>query len=144
MCAVDLVAAFVDRVWNAGDVSNLTGQIANAYTVHHDPGDPWEGQTLTRLDFAERVRQSRAPVPDQEFKIVDAFRTESKVAIFWTWRGTHLGEIAGFEPTGRTLRMSGATSYFVHDRLIAGHWQIADRLSIYRQLQMNSVDNFID
>jgi len=57
------------------------------------------------------------------------------VAVSWLWHGTHLGEIAGFPPTGKPIRMSGITIYYFdeHDRL-TGHWQIVDRLGVFQQL----------
>ena len=37
---------------------------------------------------------------------------------------------------GKPITMSGATLYYFDDRgRITGHWQVADRLSIYQQLQ---------
>lgn len=129
---------FIERVWNAGDVSVLAAYLADSYTIHHDPGDPWEKQTLSMEGFAERVRVSRAPVPDQEFEIQTMFSKESEVCITWRWRGTHLGEISGFAPTGQKISMSGATVYYFDNGKIAGHWQIADRFGVYQQLVRNA------
>ncbi|PQA88646.1 ester cyclase [Hyphococcus luteus] len=125
---------FIETVWNRGDLSNLGDFVGESYEIRHDPGDPWDGKTLTREGFAERVRVSRAPCPDQAFASVDMFDGGDRIAMTWTWRATHLGEIAGFAPTGKTIKMSGATVYFFKDGKICGHWQIADRLSVFRQL----------
>ena len=63
---------FMDLVWNTGDVSLVPTFVAEQYTVHSDPGDPWEGQTLSREGFAERMQISRAPFPDLRFEVTDA------------------------------------------------------------------------
>lgn len=129
------VERFIRRVWNEGDADAAAEFLAPAYTIHHDPGDPWEGMTLDIPGFQERVRRSRMPVPDQRFELLDRFEGPDRVMVTWLWKGTHLGEIAGFPASGKTLAMSGATVYLFDGELIAGHWQIADRLGIYRQLQ---------
>lgn len=54
------VAAFLDIVWTRGDVSEVERFLAPRYTIRSDPGDPWDGRTLTREEFAERLTISRA------------------------------------------------------------------------------------
>jgi steroid delta-isomerase-like uncharacterized protein len=127
---------FIQHVWNEGEVDTVGNYVADSYTIHHDPGDPWEGKTLDLRSFKDRVWQSRAPFPDQKFDIQGLFADGAGVAMTWLWRGTHLGEIAGFPATGRTIRMSGATIYmFDGQHRLTGHWQISDRLSVFQQLQ---------
>lgn len=130
------LAAFIDRVWSAGEVEAAAAFLADSYTILHDPGDPWEGQTLTLDGFMDRVRRSRAPFPDQRFEVQEWFENAGGVAVTWLWSATHLGDFPGFPATGRRLTMSGATAYrFDAGDRITGHWQITDRLGIYRQLQ---------
>lgn len=130
------LAAFIDTVWNEGDAAALAQFLAPGYAIRHDPGDPWEGQVLDHAGFAERLALSRAPFPDQRFEILGMFEDGTEIAMTWNWSATHLGEMAGFPPTGRTIRMSGATVYsFDSENRLTGHWQVADRLSVFRQLQ---------
>ena len=123
-----------DEVWNAGDCSGLEEILAPAYEIRHDPGDPWHGKTLDRAGFAERARVSRAPFPDQRFEIVEALADGDRVAVSWTWVGTHLGDLPGFPASGKTIRMSGLTIYFFADGKVCGHWQVVDRLAVMQQL----------
>ena len=131
---------FIDTVWNQGNTETLDQFIQPQYTIHHDPNDPWDGMTLDRAGFQSRVEQSRAPIPDQTFDIQPAFENEDSVCVTWLWQGTHKGSIAGFEPTGEKIKMSGATVYYFQDELISGHWQVADRLAVFQQLQSNQSD----
>jgi len=134
------IEEFIDVVWNQGNTLGLDQFISPLYTIHHDPNDPWDGKTLDRADFRNRVDQSRAPVPDQIFDIKSAFEDSHSVCITWLWEGTHKGPIAGFPATGKKITMSGATVYNFQNALICGHWQVADRLSIFQQLQHNTSD----
>ncbi len=129
-----LLRGFLDQVWSNGDLSAVTQQIAEQYTIHHDPSDPWNGLTLDRDGFCNRVRTSRAAVPDQVFEIHDMVEEADRIAVAWHWSGTHLGDLPDFPRSGASLQMSGLTLYSFNDGLISGHWQIADRLSIYQQL----------
>ena len=52
---------FIDEVWSAGNVEAADAYLAPRYTLHHDPGDAWDGQTLDLDGYKERVRISRAP-----------------------------------------------------------------------------------
>jgi steroid delta-isomerase-like uncharacterized protein len=134
----DILKEFIRRVWNEGDADAASDFIAPYYTIYHDPGDPWEGVTLDLEGFKDRVRKSRTPVPDQHFDLQEVFENETSVAITWLWQGTHMGPIADFPASGQQLRMSGATVYYFDGDRITGHWQIADRLTMFRQLHQIS------
>ena len=134
-----ILATFIDRVWNRGQSASVAQYLAETYTIHHDPGDPWEGRTLDQAGFVERLETSRLPFPDQRFRIIHSSESDETVAIAWTWTGTHSAPIAGFSATGRVISMSGASVYGFDalDRL-TGHWQVSDRLSVFQQLQANA------
>ena len=84
-----LLADFIEKVWSQGRIEACDTFIGQTYTVRHDPRDQWEGQTLNREGFKERVRLSRAPCPDQRFDIVSMLEDGDAVAIAWTWSATH-------------------------------------------------------
>jgi steroid delta-isomerase-like uncharacterized protein len=131
-----LLGNFLREVWSEGDVERCGAYLADTYTLHNDPGDPWHGQALDLAAFKARVRQSRAPFPDQRFDLLEMLSDSSKVMVTWNWTGTHRGDLPHFPATGKVMAMSGATVYYFDgaDR-ITGHWQISDRLGIYQQLQ---------
>ncbi len=133
-----ILLAFIEEVWNEGNIDSADKYLTPTYTIHHDPGDPWDGKVLNLAEFKERVRQSRAPFPDQKFDIQELLSDERAVVITWLWTGTHLGDFPGFPATGKPIRMSGATVYYFDRDRITGHWQITDRLGVYQQLRETS------
>jgi predicted ester cyclase len=138
MSRKERLAAFIEEVWSRGRIQACDDFIGETYTVRHDPGDPWDGQTLSRDGFKERVRISRGSLPDQRFALISMLEEGNAIAIAWTWAATHTGEVAGFAPTGARLTMSGLTIYdFDAEDRIRGHWQAVDRLGVYRQLAGN-------
>lgn len=125
---------FMTQVWNQGDLAATDVWLADAYTIHSDPGDPWEGQTLDREGFRTRVAVSRASFPDLAFEIHDTVADGDKVAISWTLRGTNTGPLGGQPATGRRVETRGMTVYHFEDGRIAGHTQVVDRVAIAQQL----------
>ncbi len=133
--AKEMLADYLHVVWNDGDVEACDRFLMPTYTIHHDPGDPWDGQTLTREAFKERIRVSRAPFPDQRFTIVAMLEDGIQVAVSWTWTGTFLADTPGFKATGKPVKTSGITIYSMSGDRITGHWQVTDRLGVFQQLR---------
>ncbi len=131
----DILTRFLWEVWNKGNIDAADQFLAPKYTIHHDPGDPWHQQELDLAGFKERVRQSRAPFPDQYFELQELFAEGDAVIATWLWSGTHQGDLPGFPASGRRISMSGATVYYFEGDRICGHWQISDRLGVLQQLR---------
>ncbi len=130
------LTAFLSDVWSQGRLDTIPRYVGDRYQIHHDPGDPWEGHILDPDGFRDRVATSRAAAPDQVFTPVSMLRDGPRIAVSWTWRGTHLGDLPGFPASGQEIAMSGLTIYdFDGWDMLAGHWQIADRLGVALQLQ---------
>lgn len=130
----ELLARFIEQVWNKENLDAVDEYLAPLYTIHHDPGYPWDGQTLDVARFKARLKQSRAIARDQVFKIEDVIGESNKVVAAWTWTGTHLGDLPGIPASGKSITMSGLTAYYFDRARLTGHWQVADRLGIYQQL----------
>lgn len=136
MARKDRLAAFIRQIWSEGRVDAVDTFLAETYVVEHDPGDPWDGRRLTRQGFKDRLTESRAAAPDQVFTPVSMIEEGDRIAVAWTWTGTHAGDLSGLPATGRTIVMSGLTVYrFDGDDRLVGHWQVADRLGVWRQIQ---------
>jgi steroid delta-isomerase-like uncharacterized protein len=130
----EILRQFIQDIWNDGNIEAANKYVAPRYVIHHDPGDPWEGKTLDLAGYKERVRLSRAPFPDQRFDLQELFAQRDSVVVTWLWAATHLGDFPGFPASGKQIKMSGATVYYFDGPLVTGHWQITDRLGVYRQL----------
>jgi len=129
-----MLAEFMTLVWDRGDAAAVDRFLADAYVIHSDPGDPWEGATLSREQFKERLRTSRAPFPELCFEITETVTEGDRVAIAWRMLGTHTEPMGPLPPTGRRISVQGMTVYYCRDGRITGHRQVVDRLAVARQL----------
>jgi steroid delta-isomerase-like uncharacterized protein len=133
--AAQLVRDLHDIVWSAGDLSAVDRLVAPRYVIHSDPGDQWEGQTLDRAAYCQRVQFSRTAFPDLIFILHDLIASEHRVAVRWSAEGTHKGDLPGLPATGRRLGFAGQTIYDIVDGQVAGHWQVVDRLGFMQQVR---------
>ena len=129
-----ILVEFMDAVWNRGDVDAVDRYLADEYTIHSDPGDPWDGAVLSRAAFKERLVASRAPFPDLRFDLAEVIAQGDRVAIAWNMRGTQTGPLGALAATGRPIDVQGMTVYYFRDGRITGHRQVVDRLSVVHQL----------
>jgi predicted ester cyclase len=129
-----ILTEFLDRVWAQGDVDAVDDYVADSYSIHNDPGDPWDGETLGREGFKDRLVRSRAIAPDQRFFPVEMIEEGDRIAVSWRWEATHSGDMPGLPATGRRIKMTGLTIYSFTGERLSGHWQLADRLGVYQQI----------
>ena len=129
-----LVVDLYEVVWSRGELDAVDRLIAPRYTIHHDPGDDWEGQTLTRATYRRRVLYSRGAFPDLRFTLHAVISDGDRVAARWSATGTQRGPLTGVPATDRALTFCGQTMYAITDGMVTGHWQTIDRLGVMRQL----------
>ena len=123
------------RVWSQDDLSKLGSIVAENYTVFSDPGDGWEGKTLTPEEYRTRLMYSRNAFPDLVFEISHLIGEEQFVAVVWKATGTHKGDLPELPATGKKLIFTGQTTYLIKDGKVSGHWQTIDRLGFIQQLR---------
>ena len=75
-----------------------------------------------------------AAFPDGRWTIEDQVAEGDKVATRWTFIGTHQGEIMGFAPTGRQVRLSGMMMDHIVGGKIAEEWEEYDNIGMVQQL----------
>lgn len=77
---------------------------------------------------------TRAAFPDMRYTL-DALIAEGEtVAVFYTWTGTHTGELGGIPATGRSVTAMGAMACRVAGGRIVEEWDVDDRLGVMQQL----------
>lgn len=84
--------------------------------------------------FARTVVELRAAFPDIRYTIEDVVEEGDRVAIRWTWTGTHEGPFRGFPPTRRKVSTQGLAVFQLTDGKIVRSWVETDRLGFLQQI----------
>ncbi len=77
----------------------------------------------------------RAGFPDIHFTIHDLITQDDRVAVYWTWEGTHRGPFANIQPTEKHVHLEGMVLYRFEDGKVVDVKAMFDRLNVLQQLR---------
>lgn len=72
--------------------------------------------------------------PDLRFQIEDLVASGNRVVVRWRLNGTHLGELQGKAPTGRSIAITGTSTFRIEAGKIRQIWVNMDRYGLMDQL----------
>ncbi|OLS24994.1 MAG: hypothetical protein HeimC2_20490 [Candidatus Heimdallarchaeota archaeon LC_2] len=85
-------------------------------------------------NFRERLHYIRTGMPDLEFQVTKMVAEGNEVIVWYTWSGTQKGELFGFPPKNRKVKIF-ATNYFtIQAKKIVGTRITLDSFSFLYQL----------
>jgi predicted ester cyclase len=117
---------------DAGLIAHTIDEVFDPAVKQHSPFEATGVQTLKEMVFDRLYRA----FPDMHITIEDLIEEGDKVVEKDTVTGTHLGELNGLPPTGRSVAYTEIfIMRFVNGR-IAEIWGVADVFSQMRQLGM--------
>jgi predicted ester cyclase len=131
----EIIEKLYNLIWNKEILEAVESLVAPAYTIHSDPGDAWDGQTLNKESYCQRVLYSRKAFPDLIFTLEKIIAENNLVAVMWSAQGTHQGDLRGLVATGKRVAFNGQTFYEIKNGLVSGHWQTIDRLGFINQFR---------
>lgn len=123
-----LLRQFIDGS-NAGDSSVWDKLCAPEFVMH---SNTLEGMTLEQSK--QYGKTLRAAFPDESFSIEDIIAEEDKIAVRYTWRGTHKGGFQGIAPTGKRVTSLVLETDRVSKGKFVETWICVDTASIMAQL----------
>lgn len=111
---------------------HVIDEVLGADYVSWDTGrsEPLRGRESLR----EWLRAYSDAFPDGRLTVHDQVAEGGKVATRWSARGTHAGEIAGIEATGKEVTVSGLTISTLEGGKVVEQWTTWDRLGMLVQL----------
>jgi predicted ester cyclase len=126
-----------ERAFFAG-APRVVDELCDPRMVHHTPPadvDP----TLAGLQRA--LRAYRQAFPDLRMESLEVTADSDFAASHWVVSGTHEGELFGFAPSGRQVRIRGMNCYRLRDGRITEMWTEFDRLALLQQLGLMPARN---
>jgi len=125
-----VITRLFDEVLNQGNLEVLDELIGADYLEHN----PVPGQLPGAAGIKAKLVALRQAFPDIHFNLEELIGEGAAVAARYGWEGTHMAEIMGIQPTGKTVRVRGMDFYRLQDARIAEHWDCVDEIGLLRQL----------
>ena len=120
-----------EEVWNQGKI-DVADEVVAPDMIRHDPGTPDVTGGLEA--HKELVATLRAAFPDLHLSIEDLLSEGNKVALRFTFRGTHKGEFMGTAATGKQVTVSGLEIAHFKDGKCVEHWVNWDVMGFLQQI----------
>jgi steroid delta-isomerase-like uncharacterized protein len=100
--------------------------------LDHNP--PLPGLPSGREGVRQSVLMLKSAFPDASHTIHDQMAEGDKVMTRLTARATFVGEILGFQPTGKTVEVSGIAVHRIVDGALVEHWAHMDMAGFMQQI----------
>jgi steroid delta-isomerase-like uncharacterized protein len=121
-----LVRRLYEECINPNQLELLSRFVADGYVgPQGDRGPSAYAATLTSL---------RQGFPDVRFSVEDLVAEGDRVAVRWTWLGTHAGTFNGIPASARSVRNEGIAIYQLEAGKITRSWLQVDRLGVLQQI----------
>lgn len=126
-----IVRRYFEEVFNAKQLE-LVGQLFAPDAIYSIAGlpEPVRGSAAIQGAAAGFL----AGIPDLHMTIESLIAEADQVAVRYTGRGTHQGDLMGIPPTGNHVVLPGIAIYRLAEGKIAAGWDSADIVALLAQL----------
>lgn len=125
----------IRRMFEESFNSGLTGLDAFVSDDYAGAGD-----RRGPVAFAPAVIKLLRAFPDIHYTIEDLIAEGDRVTVRWTWTGTHRGDFAGIQPTGKSVTNEGVAIFQLRDAKIIRSWTLTDRLGFLQSVGVVPLD----
>ncbi len=123
----EAIARSVLNNWNEGNPT-VWDNLCTSDFVHH-------GREDRDLEGFKRTYEGlRYAFPDGHFAVDDMIAEGDRVAIRYTFAGTHKGTYLGIQPTERSAVLSGMIIWRILGNRIAESWMFFDQGGLFEQI----------
>ncbi|SFH71909.1 conserved hypothetical protein, steroid delta-isomerase-related [Collimonas sp. OK307] len=121
-----LIRRLYENCINRGNLALLTELIADDFV-----GSPG---AQGAAEFAKGIATIRYGFPDVQFEVEDLIAEGDRVAVRWSFRGTHGGPFAGRAASHAQVTQTANVIFQIRDGKIARAWVQVDRLGLLQQI----------
>jgi predicted ester cyclase len=121
----------IEELFGAGNYE-IAQELIGAEAVGHDPARP--EPIVGPSGVIESARGYRDAFPDLKLTVDQVIADGDHVAVRWTARGTHRGDLFGIAPTGKETTVTGITIDRWANGMLMESWTNWDTLGLLQQL----------
>jgi predicted ester cyclase len=126
-----LIQRWVNEVWNEGKPELISELMPTEYVLHVQNGS----ETVHGPDgFRAFWEELRIGIPDFHLTLGDVLVEGDTCAWRFSVTGTHLGQLYGVAPTGRSLALGGIVVSRFHNNRWVEDWACWDALAMLQQI----------
>ncbi|MDB5331244.1 MAG: hypothetical protein JWP03_2395 [Phycisphaerales bacterium] len=134
MSTPNIVKAFYEHIWNAGDLDAAGQLLAENVSFRGSLGDEMRG----RESFKDYVRAVRGALDRYHCEILECVAEQDFAFAKMRFSGIHKGFFRGHEPTGRLVVWHGAAFFRMEEGVIIEVWVLGDLAGLDAVLKENS------
>ena len=124
-----LLRRYIEERWNERKFGLTDELVSPDFVLHTPSGD------VNLEAFNEAIAAYLGSFPDSHVSIEDLVAEEDRVAMRYSFRGTHRGEFMGIAMTGKHTFCVGMAFYRVAAGRLAEGWFVEDTLGLLEQLK---------
>ncbi len=121
-----------DEVWSKGRLAAIDELFASDFVFNY----PAPRVAPNREGYKQTMTIWRTPFANVHCIIEDMVAEGDKVAVRWTWSGTHTGEYMGVAPTGKEVTVTGISVLRIVGGKIVEEWGEMDNLGFLQQVSV--------
>jgi steroid delta-isomerase-like uncharacterized protein len=125
-----LARRIIDEAWNQGKLEVVDEAFAPDYEEHN----PRPGQGPGIEGYKGGLLMMRAAFPDLFLDVHDMIAEGDRVAVLYTLRGTHDGEMMGIPPSGQRVSSEGMVFARFQDGKVVERWGVQDMVTLLQQI----------
>ena len=125
-----IACRWIEEVWSRGNLAAIDELFATDFVFSY----PTAGAEPDREGYKQTVTEMFGPLADVHCTVEDIVAEGDKVAVRWTWSGTHKGELMGIAPTGKQVTLTGISILRIVGGKIVEEWGEMDNLGFMEQL----------
>lgn len=135
MSVPDLVKAFYESIWNAGDLDAVNNLLTEDFYFRGSLGSEMRG----REPFADYVRSVRTALKDYHCEILTCVAENNQAFAKMRFSGIHAAPFRGFAPTGLRVEWLGAALFRFENGAITELWVLGDLVGLDTVLKTRAI-----
>ena len=120
----------IEEAWNRGNLDAFDELYSINFVRHRPPFPDIQGLEAHKQRFEIVLNV----YPDHKAILHDIITDGDKVAVRYTWNGTHTGQGLSIPPSGKQVTVTGCDVYKMVDGKIVEEWDHEGFLSLFQQL----------